>query len=102
RAVFVSDANRFGQGSWLGRRAKLVLSRVKLWPLVNLIKTGGRGYTITPGDGLAYSYSVFDSYDLLAKWATRIILVPVSAPSDKTHANPLLPAGQVLACAIRD
>jgi len=102
RAVFISDANRFGQGSWLGRRAKLVFGHLKLWPFVNMIKTRGRGYTITPGDGLAYSYSVYDSYDLLADWATRVILVPVSAPSDKSHAHPLLTAGQVLACAIRD
>lgn len=101
RAVFISDANRFGQGSWLGRVAKLALYRSKLWPAVNLIKTRGRGYSVTPGDGLAYSYSVFDSYDLLASWATQVILLPTSAPTARSWANPLLTAGQVLACAIR-
>src|SRR5262245_64316631 len=54
RAVFISDANRFGQGSWLGRRAKLVLSQVKLWPLGEHIRAGGTGYHIKTGDGLAY------------------------------------------------
>lgn len=102
RAVFISDANRFGQGSWLGRIAKVALYQVKLWPLVNSIKTRGRGYTVTPGDGLAYSYSVFDSHDLLADWASRVILVPTSPPSARSWAHPLLTAGQVLACAIRD
>lgn len=102
RAVFLSDANRFGQGSWTGRLTKLALYRLKLWPLANYLKTRGRGYTITPGDGLAYSYSVFDSFDLLAEWAPRVILVPTSPSSARSWAHPLLTAGQVLACATRD
>lgn len=102
RAVFISDANRFGQGSRLGRIAKLALYRLKLWPLVNFVKTGGRGYAISAGDGLAYSYSVFDSYDLLARWASQVILVPTHPASARSWAHPLLTSGQVLACAIRD
>ena len=101
RAVFLSDSNRFGQGSWLGRRAKLALWRLKLWPLINFLKTRGRGYSISTGDGLSYSYSVFDSYDLLAAWADRIILIPVSRTSDQSWQHPLLTAGQVLVCALR-
>jgi ubiquinone/menaquinone biosynthesis C-methylase UbiE len=102
RAVFVSDANRFGQGSWVGRRTKLALYRLKLWRLVNYVKTRGRGYTISAGDGLAYSYSVFDSYDLIAAWADRLILVPTSAVTERSWQHPLLTAGQVLLCALRD
>jgi SAM-dependent methyltransferase len=102
RAVFISDGNRFGQGSRLGRITKLALYRLRLWPLANYIKTRGRGYVITPGDGLAYSYSVFDSYDLLAQWASRLIFVPTHAATARSWAHPLLTAGQVLACAIRD
>lgn len=102
RAVFLSDANRFGQGSRFSRLAKLALYRLKLWPLANYMKTRGRGYAITAGDGLAYSYSVFDSYDLLAQWAPRVILVPTSPSSAGSWAHPLLTAGQVLACAMRD
>lgn len=102
RVVFLSDANRFGQGSWLGRVCKLALYQLKLWPLANYVKTRGRGYVITEGDGLAYSYSVFDSYDLLARWSSRVILVPTSASSARSWAHPLLTSGQVLACALRD
>jgi SAM-dependent methyltransferase len=102
RAVFLSDANRFGQGSWTARVGKLLLYRLKLWPLANYVKTRGRGYVITDGDGLAYSYSVFDSYDLLARWGSQVILVPTSPPSARSWAHPLLTAGQVLACAIRE
>jgi len=102
RAVFLSDANRFGQGAQPSRLLKLALYRLKLWPLANYVKTRGRGYTVTPGDGLTYSYSVFDSYHLLAEWAPRVILIPTLPASGMSWAHPLLSSGQVLACALRE
>lgn len=62
KAVFISDSNNFGQGGTLGRTFKQLFNAVGLWPVVDLIKTHGRGYTISEGDGLAYSYSVFNNY----------------------------------------
>jgi ubiquinone/menaquinone biosynthesis C-methylase UbiE len=62
KAIFISDSNNFGQGSAVARLLKQALNTVKLWPLADFIKTKGKGYTITEGDGLAYSYSVFNQY----------------------------------------
>ncbi|MHB1945326.1 MAG: class I SAM-dependent methyltransferase [Metallibacterium sp.] len=62
KAIFVSDSNNFGQGTYVGRSFKQALNLFGLWPIVDLIKTKGRGYTISEGDGLAYSYSVFNNY----------------------------------------
>lgn len=62
KAIFISDSNTFGQGSLFKRTVKQLLHSVKLWRVANFIKTRGRGYTISEGDGLAYSYSVFDNY----------------------------------------
>jgi len=62
RAVFIADSNNFGQGGVFGRMVKQMLNAVGLWPLANFIKTRGRGYSISEGDGLAYSYSVFNDY----------------------------------------
>jgi ubiquinone/menaquinone biosynthesis C-methylase UbiE len=59
RAVFISDSNNFGQGSISSRLIKQVINLLGLWKFVDLIKTRGKGYTISEGDGLAYSYSVF-------------------------------------------
>lgn len=64
--VFISDANNFGQGSFFLRAVKQVLHRTGIWPLADYLKTGGKGYTISEGDGLAYSYSVFDSLKAIA------------------------------------
>ena len=65
KGIFISDANNFGKGSTMKRAVKQVLHATGLWPIANLVKTGGRGYMITDGDGLAYSYSVFDDYPIV-------------------------------------
>jgi ubiquinone/menaquinone biosynthesis C-methylase UbiE len=62
KAIFISDSNSFGQGGLLKRSIKQLLDFVGLWNLFQLIKTKGKGYTISEGDGLAYSYSVFNNY----------------------------------------
>jgi ubiquinone/menaquinone biosynthesis C-methylase UbiE len=62
KAVFISDSNNFGQGGPIGRACKQVANALGLWPVVDFVKTRGRGYTISEGDGLAYSYSVFNDY----------------------------------------
>jgi ubiquinone/menaquinone biosynthesis C-methylase UbiE len=62
RAIFISDSNSFGQGSKFSRLLKQAINAAGLWHVADLIKTKGRGYTISEGDGLAYSYSVFNNY----------------------------------------
>lgn len=62
KAIFISDGNNFGQGSPLTRIIKQCIHAVGLWKVADYLKTGGKGYTISDGDGLAYSYSVFDNY----------------------------------------
>lgn len=64
-AVFISDANRFAQGGCVMRRIKRWAWTLGLWPAMDMIRTRGRGYTVTHGDGVSYSYSVFDQAALL-------------------------------------
>jgi ubiquinone/menaquinone biosynthesis C-methylase UbiE len=67
KAVFISDSNNFGQGSRVSRLMKQSINAVGLWRLADLIKTKGSGYTISEGDGLAYSYSVFNDYKQISR-----------------------------------
>ena len=62
KAIFISDNNNLGTGSKVTRSIKQILYALRLWKLVDFIKTKGKGYTISEGDGLAYSYSVFRNY----------------------------------------
>jgi ubiquinone/menaquinone biosynthesis C-methylase UbiE len=76
RVVVIADSNRFGQGSWPARLFKLFLYKVGLWHAFDFLRTRGKRYQISEGDGLFYSYSVYDSYDQVAHWATRILFLP--------------------------
>jgi len=67
KAIFISDSNNFGQGSKLCRLLKQAINTAGLWTLADMIKTKGKGYTISEGDGLAYSYSVFNDYRQIAR-----------------------------------
>jgi ubiquinone/menaquinone biosynthesis C-methylase UbiE len=62
KAIFISDSNNFGQGRPFVRTAKQALNALGLWKFTDFIKTRGKGYTVSEGDGLAYSYSVFNNY----------------------------------------
>jgi SAM-dependent methyltransferase len=66
-AIFISDSNNFGQGGRVSRLAKQCINGVGAWWIADLIKTKGKGYTISDGDGLAYSYSVFNNYSQISE-----------------------------------
>src|SRR5580704_15117996 len=78
RAIFLSDSNRFGQGGHAARLLKIGLWKCGLRRAARFVQTKGKMYTLSEGDGLAYSYSVFDSYDQLAALTRQIWLLPTA------------------------
>jgi ubiquinone/menaquinone biosynthesis C-methylase UbiE len=65
KAVFIVDSNNFGAGSWPKRVVKQAINGVGLWKWADLVKTGGKGFRESEGDGISYSYSVFNDLPLL-------------------------------------
>lgn len=63
--IFVSDSNHFACGSLPNQLAKRFLHSLHLWKAAYWLRTGGKGYGISEGDGLSYAYSVFDDYELI-------------------------------------
>ncbi len=59
KAIFISDANNFGQGSVLKRGIKQTLHTFGMWRLARYL-WGDILYS--EADGISYSYSVFDNY----------------------------------------
>lgn len=102
KAVLISDSNRFGQGSRMARLIKLVLYKSRLWGAYNYLRTSGKGYRITEGDGVAYSYSVYDSFELISQWADKIIFYSSVDKKARSWAHPLLTSGAVLLCALKE
>lgn len=102
KAIFISDSNRFGQGSKWIRLIKFLIWKANLWPIANYIKTKGKGYIITEGDGLSYSYSVYDSYKTLSAWADTIIEIPTETPFTKSRSKRhILHASHVLLVGLK-
>jgi hypothetical protein len=102
KAVFLSDSNRFGQGRYTTRILKLGLYKCNLWHIARFIQTKGKMYTISEGDGLGYSYRVFDSHSQLANWADTIWAIQTGKQrSVRSWLEPLLTASSVLLCAIK-
>jgi ubiquinone/menaquinone biosynthesis C-methylase UbiE len=61
KAIFISDSNNFGHGTLLVRQTKKGLRNLRLWSVFDFIRSYGRRYYISQGDGVAYSYSVFNN-----------------------------------------
>lgn len=111
RAVMISDSNRFGQGRLWARLLKLALWRGGLAPVYTFARTRGRGYLYSEGDGVFYSYSVFDSAPALATWADRTFVIPTATGRAGTDAHsgpppflsvPALSAPHALLVSVRD
>jgi hypothetical protein len=102
KTIFLSDCNRFGLGHLFLRLLKLALYKAGLCGAFNRPRTAGKGYRVTAGDGVAYSYSVYDSFDQIAQWAHRIILVPGDKTKPGSWMHPLLTSGSVILCATRE
>ncbi len=63
--VFLSDMNHFAIGSAVGQRVKRGLDRLGLWKAAYWVRTSGKGYRLSEGDGLSYAYSLFDDLAFL-------------------------------------
>jgi SAM-dependent methyltransferase len=98
RMLAISDCNFMGQGPMWLRYTKLGLWSIGLWPLANWIKTRGRGFTESEGDGIAYSYSVFQNLAQIRQAWTGVHIFP-TAPDAKASPNLLTASGHVLLVA---
>ena len=75
KAVFLSDSNIYGQGNhgWL----KYLLRQAHLLSHINRARRGGHEWYSSEGDGIAYSYSVFDSYRQIASASRETRAIPI-------------------------
>jgi SAM-dependent methyltransferase len=89
KGICISDCNFMGQGSLPVRIFKCLIFVLGLWQAADWLKTKGKGYTFSEGDGLAYSYSVFQDLSLLHQFWRTLRLMTTNGMSD-------YPFGQML------
>jgi ubiquinone/menaquinone biosynthesis C-methylase UbiE len=98
KAIYISDSNNFGQGSASARTVKQLLNFFGLWRAATLIQTRGKGYFLSEEDGLAYSYSVFNSYKQIEAKCKRIHVLN-TAPG---KINPYKTASQIALLGVKE
>lgn len=93
KGVFISDANCYGQGGAAIRLVKRTLRGLGLWPLVNYLRTGGKGYFVSEGDGVYYSYSLIDDLPILNRRFEHVMLInPTGQSTDHFRQSPFIVA----------
>jgi len=97
KAIFLSDSNNFGHGSPFVRFIKQAINAMGLWGIADFIKTRGKGYTVSEGDGLGYSYSVFNNYCQIRRFCSRIHVFNLS----DAEINPYRTASTVALLGIK-
>ena len=88
--VMISDSNKFALGPWALRMLKAVVSALGLWRAFIWLQTRGKMAKWSEGDGLFYSYSVFDNLDLVRAKFPRLLLtntVPMTGASLRRDAG---------------
>ncbi len=72
KAVFISDLNNFGCGSILQRIVSQTINALGLWKAFQFLMTKGKGYKVSEGDGIHYSYSVYDDWRWLSRQCAEV------------------------------
>jgi ubiquinone/menaquinone biosynthesis C-methylase UbiE len=85
--IFISDDNHFASGSLGNRLSKRLLKRLGLWNAAYLLRTGGKGYRISEGDGLSYAYSVFDDLAFIKRRCDDVHLLNTKGVAGNLYAN---------------
>jgi ubiquinone/menaquinone biosynthesis C-methylase UbiE len=98
KGVLISDSNNFGQGGVAARMLKQTLRHLGLWRTATWIQTRGRGYHVNESDGLFYSYSVFDNFEMVK----RDFPMTYCIPSKPSGPNLFRSAGHVAILGLKD
>ena len=85
KAIFICDTNNFGQGGPFSRFLKQAINRFGLWPLADLIKTKGNGYSVSENDGIMYSYSVFTNFAQISRNCESVHLLSTSSAAPNLY-----------------
>lgn len=73
--IFISDLNNYGCGSWAQRKFSQTLRAFRLWRPFQYLKNGGKFEKFSEGDGIHYSYSLFDSLTVIRRYFPQIHLM---------------------------
>lgn len=98
RGVMISDCNNQGQGSFALRSVKRLVSALGLWRAMIWVTTRGRMSKYSEGDGVYFSYSVFDD---LAAVRCKFPKVHLCNTVEMAGTDPRFAAAQICLIAVK-
>lgn len=98
KAVFFSDDNHFAAGSKPLRMIKRGLRTLGLWQIAYKLRTFGKGYRISEGDGISYPYSIFDDLELVRQECRSVFLMNTTPSSGDLYRT----ASHIALLAVKD
>jgi ubiquinone/menaquinone biosynthesis C-methylase UbiE len=101
KAVFISDNNAYGMGTLPRRVAKVGLAKSRLLGPVNRLRRGSHDWYYTDGDGIAWTYSVFDSLPQIRRSCAEIVVKPLGIKRRGVERWPLLQASHCLVAGFK-
>jgi 2-polyprenyl-3-methyl-5-hydroxy-6-metoxy-1,4-benzoquinol methylase len=101
QAIFISDSNAYALGRPAARFAKLALTRIGLLDRVNRWRRGGTDWYYTEGDGVAWTYSVYDSLPQIRAACPEVIVIPTQIDEQRSASWPLLYSPHVLVAGFK-
>jgi len=93
KVVVISDAHRFGQGPLPLQILQLLLFKLKLWESFDFLRTRGTGHQVSAGDGVFYSYSVYDNLRQIQRGAAASRSCPSVKRAPEAGSTLCLPRG---------
>jgi ubiquinone/menaquinone biosynthesis C-methylase UbiE len=97
-AVFFSDLNNYGCGPLSQRVLSRMLRTLGLWRPFQFVKNGGKFEKYSEGDGIHYSYSLFDSLNTIRRKFPQIHLMNTKGSAPDLFRG----CSHVSAFAVRD
>jgi len=101
QAVFVSDANIYGGGSLPARSVKRLLANAGLLRSAHRLCRGGHAWYYSDGDGVAWSYSVYDSLKQIRTACADVLVIPTDRSDPRSAMNPLRWSAHGLLCGFK-
>jgi ubiquinone/menaquinone biosynthesis C-methylase UbiE len=101
QAVFISDMNIYGRGAPVARVLKLAMARLRVLRAVNRLRRGGKEWFYSEGDGVAWSYSIYDSYPQIRAECAEVLVIPTPGPYGDEFGMPLLRSPYGLLCGFK-
>jgi ubiquinone/menaquinone biosynthesis C-methylase UbiE len=101
QAIFISDTNIYGRGAPPARVAKFIMARLRILATFNRLRRGGHEWFYSKDDGVAWSYSIYDSYSQLRASCAEVLVVPTPGSQGDEFGIPLLRSAYGLLCGFK-